>query len=188
MSSKVIRFLSLLLCFSLFSNTVFANAPQELPDDTNITTIGEPVFREDGTFSITMMVNGEEQIWEYKPVEESEIALSSTRSWLSPTYRNYEAKASVQIGNLALSALLNLMLTAADGPSGFFTSAILELIQEHFGLLFTVYAVRTTWWQDDYYMYRLQDKYYTDSARTNYATGTGVREFYVYNKTPIDIK
>ena len=93
--------------------------------------------------------------------------LTAGTVWVYSGTRNVNIVAEDAIRNLAVNTLLLLMLSAM-GAIGV-TISLAQLVHNAYKQLTsnTVYATRTTYFEEHYWAYKYIDKYYSDSSRTN---------------------
>lgn len=93
--------------------------------------------------------------------------ITSGTNWVYSSTRNINIVAEDAIRNLAVNTLLTLMLSAMGGIGVGLTLAQLILGTYQALTSDTVYATRTTYFEENYRAYKYIDRYYSNSARTN---------------------
>lgn len=93
--------------------------------------------------------------------------LTANTVWVYSGTRNVNIVAEDAIRNLAVNTLLTLMLSAMGGIG--VTLSLAQVVYTAYQQLTsnTVYATRTTYFEEHYWAYKYIDKYYSNSSRTN---------------------
>lgn len=95
------------------------------------------------------------------------LMTTSGTNWVYSSTRNVNIVAEDAIKNLAVNTLLTLMLSAMGGIG--VTLSLAQVVWNAYQALTsnTVYATRTTYFEEHYWAYKYVDNYYSNSARTN---------------------